>query len=67
MLTVSIVWVLLAAAVIVIASVRRSGAARNNTLQARDSGRTLVLLAALYSLALLAGFVYVSRFLVSSL
>jgi len=67
MLTLSILWVLLAAAVIVVALNRRPTATGSHAAHVKDSGKALEVLAALYSLALLAGFLYVSRFLVSSL
>ena len=65
----SIVWLLLAVTVTLFAMRRRAGA--NGQDQAEQehspSGNALVFLAAIYSLALLAGFLYVGRFLVSSL
>lgn len=68
MLTYSIVWLALAAAVIIIAR-RRSAPALQNACPAPVTGETsaagehgsgLALLAILYGLLLLAGFVYIS-------
>jgi hypothetical protein len=68
MLTLSIIWVVLAATVTMIATVRKVPAIpRDPGVQTRESGRTLTLLAVVYGLTLLAGFVYISKFLVSSL
>jgi len=69
MLTLSILWVGLAATVIMIAIVRRAPAnARPDTsAQVRESGQAVTLLAVIYGVALLAGFLYISKFLVSSL
>ena len=69
MLTFSVLWMLLAVIVTVVANERRSARTCQNSadIQAHDSGRILVVLAAIYGLALLAGFVYISKFLVSSL
>jgi hypothetical protein len=68
MLTLSILWVVLAATVIMIASKRKARARlrQDAGLQVRESGRALLLLAVIFGVALLAGFVYVSKFLVSS-
>jgi len=67
MLTVSILWVVLAAVATVAAMTKRSSRTHEQEKQSRESGRALAFVAVLYSLALLAGFVYVSRFLVSGL
>jgi hypothetical protein len=68
MLTLSIFWVVLAATVTMIATVRKVPAiSRDPGVQTRESGRALTLLAVVYGLTLLAGFVYISKFLVSSL
>ena len=68
MLTLSILWVVLAATATMIATKRKARARlrQNAGLQVRESGRALLLLAVIYGVALLAGFVYVSKFLVSS-
>jgi hypothetical protein len=70
MLTVSIVWLVLAVTVTLIAAIRRSSGAGQNgggLVPAQESGKALAALAALYGLALLAGFLCVGKFLVSSL
>ena len=69
MLAFSIIWLLLAVTVTLLAMRRRAGAnGQNHADQETNlSGNTLVFLAALYSLVLLAGFLYVGKFLVSSL
>jgi hypothetical protein len=68
MLTLSILWVVLAATVTMIATMRRTPAQvrQEAGAQVRESGRALTLLAVIYGAALLAGFLYVSKFLVSS-
>ena len=68
MLTLSILWLVLAASVCVITILRKSPGttAEDPGRQASESGGALTVLAVLYGMALLAGFVYVSRFLVSS-
>ena len=68
MLTFSILWLALAASVCVIAILRKSPATtgEDSGRQTGESGAALTVLAVLYGVALLAGFVYVSRFLVSS-
>jgi hypothetical protein len=68
MLALSIVWVVLAATVTTIATMRTGPAKMRQDagVQVRESGRALLLLAVIYGVALLAGFVYVSKFLVSS-
>lgn len=65
-LTLSIAWGVLAAAA-TCAVLLRKGSKVSAIGPARDSGTALVVLATIYSLALLAGFLYLSRFLVSSL
>jgi phosphatidylglycerophosphate synthase len=66
MMTFSVVWVLLAAAVTLIAMIRKTGASHNwrevhrGEVKARQSGKALTVVAVLYSLVLLAGFLYVS-------
>lgn len=69
MLTFCVLWVMFAAAVTVLAMFRRSAAkaADSPQMQANESGSALALLAVVSSLALLAGFVYVGRYLVSGL
>jgi len=69
MLTLSIVWVVLATTVTVIAIVRKAPATAGQDAGAhvRESGRAVMLLAVIYGLMLLTGFIYISRFLVSSL
>ena len=68
MLIFSIVWVILAAAVTVAATTRKTKTARENTdVPARESGKALAFIAVVYGLALLGGFVYIGKFLVSSL
>jgi len=60
MMTFSVIWVLLAATVSVLAIMRRAGA--NNVqsdVQVRQSGRALMAAAILYSLVLIAGFLYI--------
>jgi len=61
MLTYSIVWVALAAAVIMIAMNRKTAAnADQGEVQTGESGKGLAVFAVVYGLLLLAGFVYVS-------
>lgn len=68
-LTLSLLWVLLAASVTVIAMLRKAPpAGRPVTDSPRlESGRGVAVLALLYGVALLAGFLYITKFLVSSL
>ena len=67
MLTLSILWLVLAASVCVIAILRKSpGTIVEDSRPTRESGGAVTILAVLYGVALLAGFVYVSKFLVSS-
>lgn len=68
MLTLSIAWVVLAVTVTSFAIVRRTPAGIHEDADVRvpESGRALTLFAVIYGVALLAGFVFVSRFLVSS-
>ena len=67
MLTLSILWVVLAATVTLTATLRKAPAKLSQDPGERtsESGRALMLLAVVYGMALLAGFVYVSKFLVS--
>ena len=69
MLTLSIVWLVLAASVPVIAILRKAPdkAVQQSGVLTRESGGALTVLAVIYGVALLAGFVYVTRFLVSNL
>lgn len=60
MLTFSVVWVILAAAVTMLAMVRRSSASQEQgEVQIRDSGNGMMILAVLCGLVLVAGFVYI--------
>ena len=65
MLTLSILWVVLAATVTTIGTTRKARARlrQDAGVQVRESGRALLLLAVIYGVALLAGFVYLSKFL----
>jgi hypothetical protein len=68
MLALSILWVVLAAAVTMIATMKKAPASPLNAgVKARESGRVLTLLAVVYGAVLLAGFVYIGQFLVSGL
>ncbi len=68
MLTFSVIWILLAATVTLLATLKKSAPhSHEGELPGRDSGKALTVIAALYGLVLLAGFVYISKFLVSSL
>jgi heme/copper-type cytochrome/quinol oxidase subunit 2 len=67
MLTVSVLWVVLSVVVTVAAMPRRSNGNHRPERAARESGRALAIAAVAFSLALVAGFVYVSRFFVSGL
>lgn len=68
MLAFSIIWLLLAGVVTVFAMVRRSANHDDQPgLEKKDSGNVLTFVAAIYGLALLAGFLYVSKLLVSNL
>lgn len=68
MFTLSLLWVLLAASVTVIAMLRKAPPAGPVTDSPRlESGRGVAVLALLYGVALLAGFLYITKFLVSSL
>ena len=60
MMTFSILWVVLAATVIVVASMRRSGANQDQGgVQVRQPGKALTTVGIVYSLVLLAGFLYI--------
>lgn len=68
MLTLSILWVVLAATVTMIVTMRKTPTPRQEAGgPVRESGGALTLLAVIYGVVLLAGFVYVSKFLVSTL
>jgi hypothetical protein len=69
MLPFSVLWVTLAAAITLMAMIRRSAnsPADHSETRVNDSGKALALLAVVSSLVLLAGFVFVGRFLVSGL
>ncbi len=67
MLIVTILWISLAAIVIVLATLRKSLSNQPQVgTPSPESGSTLAALAVAYGLALLLGFVYVSRFLFAS-
>jgi hypothetical protein len=69
MLTLSILWVVLAAIVTMIATMRKTPATTRQEAGAQvpESGHALTFLAVIYGVVLLAGFVYIGKFLVSSL
>jgi heme/copper-type cytochrome/quinol oxidase subunit 2 len=69
MLTLSVLWVMLAALVTVVAMIRRSAGETPDYAkeQVKESGNALAFIAVVCSLVLLVGFVYVGRFLVSGL
>jgi hypothetical protein len=68
MLALSILWVVFAAAVTMIATMKKTPASPPDAgVEARESGRVLTLLAVVYGVVLLAGFVYIGKFLVSGL
>ena len=69
MLTLSILWVVLAATVTTIATMRKTPAMTRQEArtQVRESGHALTFLAVIYGVVLLGGFVYIGKFLVSSL
>ncbi len=69
MLTFSIVWLVLAVAVTVFAIMRRKPLAVHEDAagQSPESGHGLLVLAVVYGVALLAGFVLVSRFFISTI
>lgn len=68
MLTLSVLWVVLAVTISIAALQRRSTkAVVTATRTDHESGKVLVFAAVLCSLVLLAGFVYVSQFFISGL
>jgi hypothetical protein len=59
-MTFSILWVVLAATVTIVASMRRSGANQDQgEVRVRQSGKALTVVAIVYSLVLLVGFLYI--------
>jgi heme/copper-type cytochrome/quinol oxidase subunit 2 len=59
-MTFSIFWLVLAATVTVVASMRRSDTTRGEgEIQVRQSGKVLIGVGVVYSLVLLAGFLYI--------
>jgi heme/copper-type cytochrome/quinol oxidase subunit 2 len=59
-MTFSILWVVLAATVIVVASMRRSGVNQDQDgVQVRQPAKALTAVGIVYSLVLLAGFLYI--------
>jgi phosphatidylglycerophosphate synthase len=59
-MTLSILWVVLAATVTIVASIRRSGANQDQgEVRVRQSGKALTVVAIVYSLVMLAGFLYI--------
>lgn len=68
MLAFSVIWLFLAGTVTLFAMLRRSRAAEQSrtNVDTKVSGNAIALLAAIYSLALLVGFLYLSKVLVSS-
>jgi hypothetical protein len=69
MLTLSILWVVLAATVTMIATMRKTPAMTRQEAgtQVCESGHVLTFLAVIYGVVLLGCFVYIGKFLVSSL
>jgi hypothetical protein len=69
MLAFPIIWLMLAVTVTLLAMKTRSGATglENIDVEAKESGHGIALLAVVYGLALLAGFLYVGKFLISNL
>ena len=67
MFTLSLLWLVLAASVTLIAITRRAPdkVQQESCAPSRESGGALTVLAVIYGVVLLTGFVYVSRFLVS--
>jgi heme/copper-type cytochrome/quinol oxidase subunit 2 len=59
-MTLSILWVVLAATVTVVAMLRRAGTNQDQgEVRVRQSGKALSVVAIVYSLVLLAGFLYI--------
>ena len=69
MLTFSVLWIVLAATVSVLAMTRRSANDAPNSIQAqaKESGDAFEFVALASCIVLLAGFVYVGKFLVAGL
>jgi hypothetical protein len=69
MLTLSVLWVVLAGAITVLAMLKRSRGAVSDSaqVQPKDSDDGFALLGIVSCLVLLAGFLYVGRFLVAGL
>jgi len=67
MLTPSIIWLTLAVSVTVLAMKARSRATQIETMESEggDSGSGVALVAAVYGVALLAGFFYIGKVLIS--
>jgi hypothetical protein len=59
MLTFSVLWIVLAATVTVIAMLRRTGTDVKGEALVSESGKTIIVIAIVYSLVLVAGFLYV--------
>jgi hypothetical protein len=69
MLAFPIIWLTLAVTVSLLAMKTRSRATERDRIdiEAKESGSGVAFLATIYGLALLAGFIYVSKFLISNL
>jgi len=69
MLVLSIIWLLLAVTVTLLAMKSRSGATESDgaDVEAKESGNGIAVVAVVCALALIAGFLYVSKFLISNL
>jgi hypothetical protein len=58
-MTFSFVWIVLAATVTMLAMLRRAGASSQGEARVLQSGKALTVVAIIYSLVLVAGFLYV--------
>ena len=69
MVSLPIIWLMLAVTVTLLAMKTKSGATELDSIgvEAKESGHGIALVAVVYSLALLAGFLFVSKFLISNL
>jgi hypothetical protein len=68
MLTISVLWVALAATVTMAAVMRRARSAQPEAVaETSESGQALTLVALICGVVLLAGFLFISKFLVSAL
>jgi len=67
MLTISILWAILATAVTLTAMSRRSASETSDRAVVRASDKSLAFVAVLSCLLLVAGFLYIGRFLVAGL